>query len=83
MPCGAPLMSSRSRPSETLAVDSMRYSAMRFLAMAYSNGTMMQHPVVLIGRMYHPDGESRLRAQVPLEILESPLTVTVRGPITR
>ncbi|MBI4060566.1 MAG: hypothetical protein HY403_03975 [Elusimicrobia bacterium] len=51
--------------------------------MAYSNGTMMQHPVVLIGRMYHPDGESRLRAQVPLEILESPLTVTVRGPITR
>ena len=43
----------------------------------------MQHPVVLIGRMYHPDGESRLRAQAPLEILESPLTVTVRGPITR
>ena len=32
----------------------------------------MQHPVVLIGRMYHPDGESRLRAQVPLEILEQP-----------
>lgn len=33
---------------------------------------MSPHPVVLIGRMYHPDGESRLREQVPLEVLEQP-----------
>jgi len=31
-----------------------------------------EHPVVLIGRMYHPEGEERLRAQVALEILEQP-----------
>jgi D-3-phosphoglycerate dehydrogenase/microcystin synthetase protein McyI len=29
-------------------------------------------PVVLLGRMYHPQGEERLRAEVPVEILEKP-----------
>jgi D-3-phosphoglycerate dehydrogenase/microcystin synthetase protein McyI len=29
-------------------------------------------PVVLLGRMYHPEGEERLRAEVPVEILEKP-----------
>jgi len=41
----------------------------------------MQHPVVLIGRMYHPDGESRLRAQVPLEILEQPTPEAIAGAL--
>ncbi len=31
-----------------------------------------KHPVVLIGRMYHPEGEARLRAQVPVDVLEQP-----------
>lgn len=29
-------------------------------------------PVVLLGRMYHPEGEERLRAQVQVEVLEQP-----------
>jgi len=31
-----------------------------------------EHPVVLLGRMYHPEGERLLAAQVALEILEQP-----------
>ncbi len=33
---------------------------------------MSPHPVVLIGRMYHPDAEEKLRAEVPVDILEQP-----------
>ena len=42
---------------------------------------MMPHPVVLIGRMYHPDAEARLRAAVPVEILESPTAESIAGAL--
>jgi len=32
----------------------------------------LEHPVVLLGRMYHPEGERLLGAEARLEILESP-----------
>lgn len=35
-------------------------------------------PVVLLGRMYHPEGEQRLRAEVPVEILEQPTPAQVK-----
>ena len=40
---------------------------------------MSPHPVVLIGRMYHPDAEARLRAEVPVEILERPTPEGIAG----
>lgn len=42
---------------------------------------MSPHPVVLIGRMYHPDGESRLREQLPLEILEQPTSEAIAAAL--
>jgi D-3-phosphoglycerate dehydrogenase/microcystin synthetase protein McyI len=44
-------------------------------------GTVDAHPVVLIGRMYHPDAEERLRASVPVEILESPTAESIAGAL--
>lgn len=35
-------------------------------------------PVVLLGRMYHPEGEQRLRAEVPVEVLEQPTPEQVK-----
>jgi len=34
--------------------------------------SLSKFPVVLLGRMYHPEGEERLRAQVAVELLEQP-----------
>ena len=42
---------------------------------------MSPHPVVLIGRMYHPDAEARLRAEVPVEILERPTPEGIAGAL--
>ena len=46
--------------------------------MPYSNGL---HQVVLIGRMYHPDGEARLRAEVPVEVLDAPTPEAIAGAL--
>jgi D-3-phosphoglycerate dehydrogenase/microcystin synthetase protein McyI len=37
-----------------------------------------QFPVVLLGRMYHPEGEARLRAAVQVELLEQPTPEQVK-----
>src|SRR3970040_2143105 len=42
---------------------------------------MLPHPVVLIGRMYHPETDARLRAAVPVEILESPTPESIAGAL--
>jgi D-3-phosphoglycerate dehydrogenase/microcystin synthetase protein McyI len=42
---------------------------------------MLKHPVVLIGRMYHPDAEARLRAEVPVEVLERPTPEGIAGAL--
>lgn len=34
--------------------------------------SVSEFPVVLLGRMYHPEGEARLRARVAVELLEQP-----------
>jgi len=39
---------------------------------------LSKRSVVLIGRMYHPEGEERLRAQVALEVLEQPSPEDIR-----
>lgn len=42
---------------------------------------VLQHPVVLLGRMYHPEGEQRLRAAVQVEILEQPTPEQVKAAL--
>ena len=42
---------------------------------------MPAHPVVLIGRMYHPEAEERLRSAVPVEILERPTPESIAGAL--
>src|SRR5690554_4371588 len=44
---------------------------------------MTQHPVVLIGRMYHPDAEARLRDEVPVEVLEQPTPEAIAEALRR
>lgn len=44
---------------------------------------MNAHPVVLIGRMYHPEAEERLRAEVALEVLEQPSAEAIAGALRR
>lgn len=40
-------------------------------------------PVVLLGRMYHPEGEARLRAAVEVELLEQPTPEQVKAALRR
>lgn len=40
-------------------------------------------PVVLLGRMYHPEGEARLRAAVEVELLEQPTPEQVMAALRR
>lgn len=40
-------------------------------------------PVVLLGRMYHPEGEQRLRAALALEVLEQPTPEQVNAALRR
>jgi D-3-phosphoglycerate dehydrogenase/microcystin synthetase protein McyI len=55
---------------------------MSALDMPYSSGqTMPSYPVVLIGRMYHPDAEDRLRAEVPVQVLERPTPEAIAGAL--
>lgn len=42
---------------------------------------MGAHRVVLIGRMYHPEAEERLRAAVAVEVLESPTPEAIAGAL--
>jgi D-3-phosphoglycerate dehydrogenase/microcystin synthetase protein McyI len=40
-----------------------------------------QHRIVLLGRMYHPEGEARLAAAASLEILEQPTPEAIRAAL--
>ncbi len=40
-------------------------------------------PVVLLGRMYHPEGEQRLRAALAVEVLEQPTPEQVNAALRR
>jgi D-3-phosphoglycerate dehydrogenase/microcystin synthetase protein McyI len=40
-----------------------------------------KYPVVLLGRMYHPEGEARLRAEVPVKVLEQPTPDEARAAL--
>lgn len=40
-------------------------------------------PVVLLGRMYHPEAEERLRAEVAVELLEQPTPERVAAALSR
>jgi D-3-phosphoglycerate dehydrogenase/microcystin synthetase protein McyI len=42
---------------------------------------MNSRPVVLIGRMYHPEAEERLRAALPVEVLEAPTPESIAGAL--
>ena len=42
-----------------------------------------QYPVVLLGRMYHPEGEQRLRAAVVVEVLEQPTPGQVNAALRK
>jgi phosphoglycerate dehydrogenase-like enzyme len=42
---------------------------------------MSSRPVVLIGRMYHPEAEERLRAALPVEVLEAPTPESIAGAL--
>lgn len=42
-----------------------------------------QYPVVLLGRMYHPEGEQRLRAAVAVEVLEQPTPGQVNAALRK
>lgn len=44
-------------------------------------GASAKRPVVLLGHMYHPEGEARLRAEVPVEVLEQPSSEQVRDAL--
>ncbi|HEX6296335.1 MAG TPA: hydroxyacid dehydrogenase [Burkholderiales bacterium] len=42
---------------------------------------MNSRPVVLIGRMYHPEAEERLRAALPVEVLEAPTPESIASAL--
>jgi len=40
-----------------------------------------KRPVVLLGHMYHPEAEERLRAALPIEVLEQPTPESIKAAL--